>query len=152
MSLTIGQEAPNFTLTNQFGEAVELASFKSKKNVVVLFYPFAFSGICTGELCALRDDLAAYQNDGTELLAISCDPMYSQKAFAEAEGYTFNLLADFWPHGATSKAYGVFNEDRGFSIRGTFVVDKEGILRWQVVNGPGDARNAADLKAALAAL
>jgi peroxiredoxin len=152
MSLTIGQEAPNFTLTNQFGESVELASFRGKKNVVIVFYPFAFSGICTGELCSLRDDLGAYQNEGTELLAISCDPMYSLKAFGDAEGYKFNLLADFWPHGAASKAYGVFNEDRGFSIRGTYVVDKAGVLRWQVVNGPGDARNAADYKAALAAL
>lgn len=152
MSLTIGQEAPNFTLTNQFGESVELASFRGKKNVVVVFYPFAFSGICTGELCTLRDDLGAYQNEDSELLAISCDPMYSLKAFGEAEGYKFNLLADFWPHGAVSKAYGVFNEDRGFSIRGTFVIDKEGVLRWQVVNGPGDARNAADYKAALASL
>jgi len=152
MSLTIGQEAPNFTLTNQFGESVELASFRGKKNVVIVFYPFAFSGICTGELCSLRDDLGAYQNEGTELLAISCDPMYSLKAFGDAEGYKFNLLADFWPHGAVSKAYGVFNEDRGFSIRGTFVVDKAGVLRWQVVNGPGDARNAEDYKAALAAL
>jgi peroxiredoxin len=152
MSLAIGQEAPNFTLTNQFGESVELASFRGKKNVVIVFYPFAFSGICTGELCSLRDDLGAYQNEGTELLAISCDPMYSLKAFGDAEGYTFNLLADFWPHGAVSKAYGVFNEDRGFSIRGTYVVDKAGVLRWQVVNGPGDARNAADYKAALAAL
>lgn len=152
MSLAIGQEAPNFTLTNQFGEAVELASFRGKKNVVVLFYPFAFSGICTGELCTLRDDLGAYQNEGTELLAISCDPMYSLKAFGEAEGYKFNLLADFWPHGAVSKAYGVFNEDRGFSTRGTFVIDKAGVIRWQVVNGPGDARNAADYKAALASL
>ena len=152
MSLTIGQEAPNFTLTNQFGESVELASFRGKKNVVVVFYPFAFSGICTGELCTLRDDLGAYQNEDSELLAISCDPMYSLKAFGEAEGYKFNLLADFWPHGAVSKAYGVFNEDRGFSIRGTFVIDKEGVIRWQVVNGPGDARNAADYKAALASL
>jgi peroxiredoxin len=152
MSLTIGQAAPNFTLTNQFGESVELASFKGKKNVLLVFYPFAFSGICTGELCTLRDDLGAYQNEGTELLAISCDPMYSLKAFADAEGYKFNLLADFWPHGEVTKAYGLFNEDRGFAIRGTFIVDKEGILRWQVVNGPGDARNAADYKAALATL
>jgi len=152
MSLTIGQEAPNFTLTNQFGAPVELASFRGKKNVVIVFYPFAFSGTCTGELCALRDDLAAYQNEGTELLAISCDPMYAAKAFGDAEGYTFNLLTDFWPHGSVAKSYGVFNEDRGFSIRGTFVVDKSGALRWQVVNGPGDARNAADYKAALSIL
>ena len=139
MALTIGQAAPDFTLMNQHGESVSLSSFKGKKNVVVIFYPFAFSGICTGELCAIRDDLAAFENDNSELLAISCDPMYAQKAFAEQEGYKFGVLADFWPHGAVSKAYGVFNEDRGFSIRGTFVVDKAGVLRWQVVNGPGDA-------------
>ena len=152
MSLTIGQEAPDFTLKNQFGEDISLSSFRGKKNVVIVFYPFAFSGICTGELCTLRDDLGAYQNDDTELLAISCDAMYSQKAFAEAEGYKFSLLADFWPHGQVSKAYGVFNEDRGLAIRGTFIVDKEGKLRWQVVNGPGDARVAADYKAALATI
>jgi len=152
MTLEIGKAAPDFTLKNQFGEDVTLSSFKGKKNVVIVFYPFAFSGICTGELCSLRDDLGAYHNDDSELLAISCDPMYSLKAFGEAEGYKFSLLADFWPHGAVASNYGVFNAERGMAIRGTFVVDKEGILRWQVVNGPGDARNAADYKAALAAL
>ena len=152
MTLTIGQAAPNFTLTNQFGEPVELASFKGKKNVVIVFYPFAVSGICTGELCAMRDDLGSFQNDKTELLAISCDPMYSLKAYGEAENYTFDLLADFWPHGEVAKAYGVFAEERGMAIRGTFIVDTEGVLRWQGVNGPGDARNNADYKAALAAL
>jgi peroxiredoxin len=152
MALTIGQEAPDFTLMNQHGENVSLSSFKGKKNVVVIFYPFAFSGICTGELCAIRDDLAAFENDDSELLAISCDPMYAQKAFAEQEGYKFGVLADFWPHGAAAKAYGVFNEERGCAIRGTFIIDKSGILRWQVVNGLGDARNIADYKAALATL
>jgi mycoredoxin-dependent peroxiredoxin len=152
MALTIGQEAPDFTLMNQHGENVSLSSFKGKKNVVVIFYPFAFSGICTGELCAIRDDLAAFENDNSELLAISCDPMYAQKAFAEQEGYKFGVLADFWPHGAAAKAYGVFNEERGCAIRGTFIIDKSGILRWQVVNGLGDARNIADYKAALATL
>jgi peroxiredoxin len=152
MALTIGQAAPDFTLMNQHGESVSLSSFKGKKNVVVIFYPFAFSGICTGELCALRDDLASFENDNSELLAISCDPMYAQKAFAEQEGYKFGVLADFWPHGAAAKAYGVFNEERGCATRGTFIIDKSGILRWQVVNGLGDARNIADYKAALATL
>jgi alkyl hydroperoxide reductase subunit AhpC len=78
--------------------------------------------------------------------------MYSARAFAEAEGYTFPILTDFWPHGEVSKRYGVFFEERGFSTRGTFIIDKSGILRWQVVNGPGEARNAADYKAALAQL
>ena len=152
MSLTIGSPAPQFSLTNQHGENISLADYKGKKNVVVLFYPFAFSGICTGELCGLRDDLAAFQNENVELIAISCDPMYAQKAFAEKEGYKFPVLADFWPHGAAAKAYGVFNEDRGCAIRGTFIIDKEGILRWQVVNGLGDARNIVDYKAALASI
>ena len=78
--------------------------------------------------------------------------MYAQRAFAEAEVYKFPVLADFWPHGAAAKAYGVFDEERGCATRGTFVIDKEGILRWQVVNGLGDARNVADYKGAIASL
>jgi peroxiredoxin len=152
MTLTIGQAAPDFELVNQHGEKVSLASFKGEKSVVILFYPFAFSGICTGELCAMRDDLSAFQNDDVQLLAISCDPMHAQRAFAEQEGYKFPVLSDFWPHGAVATAYGVFQEARGCATRGTFVIDKEGILRWQVVNGMGDARNILDYKAAIAAL
>ena len=152
MALQIGSPAPDFELKDQHGVPTSLASFKGKKSVVVLFYPFAFSGICTGELCGLRDDLSAFQNEDVQLLAISCDAMYAQKAFAEKEGYEFPVLADFWPHGAAAKAYGVFNEDRGCAIRGTFIIDKQGVLRWQVVNGLGDASNLVDYKTALAAL
>ena len=152
MSLAIGSAAPEFNLMDQHGANIALSSFKGSKNVVVLFYPFAFSGICTGELCGLRDDLAAFQNADVQLIAISCDPMYAQNAFAEKEGYNFPVLADFWPHGAAAKAYGVFNEERGCATRGTFIIDKAGVLRWQVVNGLGDARNLVDYKAALAAL
>ena len=151
-SPAVGSVAPDFELTNQHGQKVSLSSFRDKKNVVVLFYHFAFSGICTGELCALRDDLAPFQNDQVELLAISCDPMYSLKAFADAEKYEFSLLADFWPHGEVAKKYGVFQEERGFSTRGTFFIDKSGIIRWSVVNGPGEARDVAAYKAALAAI
>ena len=151
-SPAVGSVAPDFELTNQHGQKVSLASFRDKKNVVVLFYPFAFSGICTGELCALRDDLAPFQNDQVELLAISCDPMYSLKAFADAEKYEFSLLADFWQNGEVAKKYGVFQEERGFATRGTFVIDKSGTIRWSVVNGPGEARILTDYKAALAAL
>ena len=152
MSLTIGQPAPDFTLVNQFGEKVTLSSFQGKKSVVVVFIPFAFTGTCTGELCALRDDLTAFQNEGVELLAVSCDSMFTQKVFATQERYDFPVLSDFWPHGAVAQAFGVFNEERGCAFRGTFIIDKEGILRWQVVNGMGDARNIADYKAALATL
>jgi peroxiredoxin len=152
MSLTIGTPAPAFTLKDQFGAEVSLADFKGKKNVVVVFIPFAFTGTCTGELCALRDDISAFQNDGVQLLAISCDSMFTQKVFAEQEGYKFPVLADFWPHGEVAKAFGVFNADLGCALRGTFIIDKESIVRWSVVNGLGDARNLGEYKAALAAL
>ena len=152
MSLEMGTSAPDFKLKNQFGEEVALSSFKGNKNVVLLFYPFAFSGICTGELCGLRDDLSTFQNDNVELIAISCDAMHTQKAFAEKEGYKFSLLTDFWPHGEVAKKYGVFNDERGCAIRGTFIIDKSGVLRWSVVNSLGDARNLVDYKEALAKL
>ena len=152
MTLTIGQAAPDFELKNQYGELVKLSSFKGEKNVVVLFIPFAFTGTCTGELCAIRDDLAAFQNDNVQVLAISCDSPFTQKIFAEQEGYKFPVLADFWPHGAAAQAYGIFNADLGCALRGTFIIDKEGIIRLTVVNGLGDARNNGDYKSAIAAL
>ncbi|CAN2233647.1 peroxiredoxin [Candidatus Planktophila dulcis] len=152
MTLTIGQAAPDFELKNQYGELVKLSSFQGEKNVVVLFIPFAFTGTCTGELCAIRDDLAAFQNDNVQVLAISCDSPFTQKIFAEQEGYKFPVLADFWPHGAAAQAYGIFNADLGCALRGTFIIDKEGIIRWTVVNGLGDARNNGDYKSAIAAL
>jgi peroxiredoxin len=152
MTLSLGTAAPDFELSDQHGNKVSLSSFKGKKNVVLLFIPFAFTGTCTGELCAMRDDLAAFQNDNVELLALSCDSMFTQRIWAEKEGYNFPVLADFWPHGAVAQAYGIFDEARGCALRGTFVIDKEGIIRWSVVNGLGDARSNDDYKAALAAL
>ena len=152
MSLEIGSAAPEFKLMDQHGADISLSSFKGSKNVVITFYPFAFSGLCTGELCGLRDDLGAFQNDDVQLIAISCDPMYSLKAFAEQEGYKFPVLADFWPHGGAAQAYGVFDDARGCATRGTFIVDKNGNLVWQIVNGLGDARNLVEYKSALAAL
>ena len=152
MALAIGSMAPDFELVNQHGQKVSLSSYQGKKNVVVIFYPFAFSGICTGELCALRDDLSAFQNDKVELISISCDPMYANKVFAEQEGYKFQVLSDFWPHGDTAKAYGVFDENRGCATRGSFIIGTDGKIKWMVVNGLGEARNIAEYKAALSAL
>ncbi len=152
MTITLGTAAPDFELSDQNGNKVSLASFKGKKNVVLLFYPFSFTGTCTGELCAMRDDLAPFQNDDVQVLAVSCDSMFTQRIVAEKEGYEFPVLADFWPHGAVAQSYGIFDDVRGCSLRGTFVIDKEGIVRWQVVNGLGDARNLEDYKSALAAL
>lgn len=151
MQPTIGQAAPDFEISNQHGEKTSLSSFKEQKNVLLMFYPFSFTGTCTGELCALRDDLSSFNNDDLQLLVVSCDSPFTQRVFAEQEKYEFPLLSDFWPHGAVSKLYGVFEESKGCALRGSFLVDKEGILRWEVKNG-WVARDNADYKAAIAAL
>ena len=150
--LSVGAVAPDFEVKDHHGNVVSLASFKGEKNVVLLFIPFSFTGTCTGELCAIRDDLSAFQNDDVQVLAISCDSMHVQRIFAEKEGFEFPVLSDFWPHGAVSKSYEVFNEDIGCAMRGTFIIYKAGVIRWAVVNGLRDARNNGDYKEAIAAL
>lgn len=151
MALEVGDQAPDFTLRNQHGEDVTLSELRGKK-VVVMFYPFAFTGICTGELCEIRDRRSDFVNDDAELLSISCDSPATLKAFADAEGLTHTLLRDFWPHGDVSRAYGAFWENTGFATRATYVLDRDGVVRWSVVNGPGEARSADDYAEALAAI
>jgi peroxiredoxin (alkyl hydroperoxide reductase subunit C) len=145
----VGQLAPDFTLRDQQGKNVSLADYRGVKNVVVVFYPFAFSGICTGELCEIRDNLGDFESDDVQVLAISCDHMFSQRAWSDAEGYFFPVLSDYWPHGATAQAYGVFDQTGGFSTRGTFLIDADGIVAWTLVNGPSEKRDFAGYRAAL---
>lgn len=152
MTLSIGAPAPDFALSNQHGETVRLSDFRGVKNVVVVFYPFAFTGICTGELCTLRDEGADFVAEGVETLAISCDPVSALKVFGQQNTITYSLLSDFYPHGAVAQEYGVFLADKGFATRGTFIIDREGILRWSVINGPGEARSTEDYREALAAI
>ncbi|MEY4743590.1 MAG: hypothetical protein RIR34_929 [Actinomycetota bacterium] len=152
MSPLIGDLAPDFTLSNQNGEPVTLSDFRGKKNVVLVFYPMSFTGICTGELCEIRDNIAVFQDANVELLAISIDTKYVQKKFADEEGYKFSVLSDFWPHGAVAKEYGVFIEETGFANRATFVINKDGVLTAKFVTAPGQAREFADYKKAVAAL
>ena len=152
MTIEVGQEAPDFELQNQFGTPVRLSSFRGEKNVVLVFYPLAFTPTCTGELCAIRDDHTVFENDDTVVFGISCDAPATLKVFAEREKYEFALLSDFWPHGAVTQEYGVFFEPGGFPLRATFIIDKTGVVRWSVVNSPGDARRTSDYREALAAL
>lgn len=152
MPLAVGDPAPSFALRNQFGETVSLSDFRGRKSVVIVFYPFAFSGICTGELREIRDGLEDFEADDIQVLAISCDPIYSLRAWAEAEGHFFPLLSDFWPHGEVARAYGVFSEESGFALRGTFLVDVDGVVRWTLVKGRREARDFAGYRAALAQL
>lgn len=148
----VGTEAPDFTLKDQNGRRVTLSAFRDWRNVLVVFYPFAFSGICSDELCTVRDDLGSFQNDHAQILAVSTDHMFALKAWAVENGYQFPLLSDFWPHGEVAKAYGVFNYDRGMAVRGTFLVDKSGIVRFAEVNEPGVHRDQEAWKKALAAV
>jgi mycoredoxin-dependent peroxiredoxin len=150
MTVQIGHPAPGFTLRSQHGEQVSLAQFRGEKRVVVVFYPYAFSGVCTGELCDIRDQLSDLSDERTALVAISCDPMYSLRALAERDHLDFPLLSDFWPHGAVSTAYDVFDERLGCSRRATFIVDRGGVLRWTVQTQMREARNLDDYRKALA--
>jgi len=152
MAPEVGTRVSDFTLKDQNNQEVTLSSFRGKRAVLVVFYPFAFSGICTGELCAVRDDLASFQNDQVQILAVSVDHPFALKAWAQAEGYEFPLLSDFWPHGKVAQDYGVFNDRAGMAVRGTFLVDTSGIVRFAEVNGPGQARDQDAWRKALAAL
>jgi peroxiredoxin (alkyl hydroperoxide reductase subunit C) len=152
MALEVGTQAPDFTLKDANREEVTLSSFRGEKNVLLVFYPFAFSGICTGELCQVRDELAEYQNDEVQVIGVSVDTPFSLKAWAEKEGYSFPLLSDFWPHGAVAQEYDVFNDKAGMALRGTFLIDKQGVIRFAEANQPGEARDQDQWKRALKAL
>jgi peroxiredoxin len=152
MSLDVGSVAPDFTLKSQHGEDITLSSFRGDRNVVLVFIPFAFSGICTGELGEIRDNLDAFGADNAEVLVISCDHFFASRAFADRDGYTFPILSDFWPHGEVARAYGTFNEEAGAPNRGTYVIDREGVVRWMVQKGIGDARDLSEYRAAVTRL
>ncbi len=139
--LTIGGPAPDFVLRDQFGQSVRLSSFQGAKSVAILFYPFAFSGVCTGEMTAVRDRLAEFATFDTEVLAISCDPMFALRAFADADGLNFPLLSDFWPHGAVTRAYDVLDEERGCPHRSSYVIDRDGTVCWAVHNAMPESRD-----------
>jgi mycoredoxin-dependent peroxiredoxin len=152
MPIEVGATAPDFVLKDQNNQDVRLSDFRGRKNVLLVFYPLAFTGTCQGELCQVRDNLADFQSDAVQILAVSVDSPYSHKVWADREGYEFPLLADFWPHGAVAQAYGVFNPERGFANRGTFLIDREGVVRYAELNGPGQARDQDAWRKALASL
>jgi len=150
--LAIGDEAPDFELRDQHARTHRLSDYRGRTNVLVVFYPFAFTGVCTGELCALRDDFGVAHRDDVTVLAVSCDAVGSLRAFAEREGLDYPLLSDFWPHGAVASAYGVFNDVLGAADRGSFLIDRNGIVRWTVRTELGQARDIADYEKAIAEL
>ena len=152
MSVEVGEQAPDFELKDQHGTPVRLSSFQGTKNVVIVFYPLAFSGVCSGELSALRDDFPEITREDVELLTVSVDSTFVLRTWADRDNFDFSLLSDFWPHGGVAKLYGVFDEDKGVATRGTFIIDKAGVIRWKVVNPIPQARDIAEYKKVLADL
>jgi peroxiredoxin len=148
----VGDIAPDFVLKDQDRNEVRLSDFRGRKNVVLVFYPKSFTGVCQGELCAIRDEIEDFSNDDVQTLAVSVDTDAVHKAWADDQGYTFPLLADFWPHGEVAQQYGVFHDASGLALRGTFVIDKEGVVRYKVVNAIPDARDQGEYKKVLASL
>jgi peroxiredoxin (alkyl hydroperoxide reductase subunit C) len=151
-ALAPGTSAPDFALRDQNNQRVRLADVRRGRDVLLVFYPFAFTGVCRGELAGIQEDLGSFGNDAVQVLTISVDSVFAHKVWAEREGYEFPLLADFWPHGAVASAYGVFDASRGVAERATFVVDRAGVIRFAEVNPPGVARDLGRWRAALAAL
>ena len=152
MAVEIGQPAPGFALKNAAGDTVQLADFAGTP-VLVVFYPFTFTGVCEGELCRLRDDYREFEAAGVQVLAISCDSRHAQRVWREQQGYQFPLLSDFWPHGAAATAYGVFNETLGCAMRASFLVGADGtVVDTFATDDLGTAREAARYTEALSKL
>ncbi len=149
--LAVGDSAPDFTLKDQHGRAVTLSALRGK-NVLMVFFPLAFTGVCQGELGEIRDQLPEYQNDDTAVLTISVGPPPTHKVWATDNGFGFPVLSDFWPHGAVTQSYGVFNADAGYPNRGTFAVDRDGIIGFAEMMQPGELRDQLVWRQALAAL
>jgi peroxiredoxin len=150
--LPVGTPAPDFTLKDQHNQEVRLADLLAHRHVLLVFYPYAFTETCHGELTEIRDNLGSYANSAIQVLTVSVDSVYTHRAWADRLGFTFPLLSDFWPHGAVARAYGVFHEKTGFANRGTFVIDTAGLIRYAEQLPAGQARNQAAWRAALSAL
>ena len=127
MTIEIGQAAPDFALKNAANEVATLADFAGKP-LLLVFYPFAFSGICEGELCRIRDDYSQFESAGVQVVAVSCDNRHAQRVWGELQNYQFSFLSDFWPHGSAATAYGIFNDAAGCAMRASFLIDAAGIV------------------------
>jgi peroxiredoxin len=130
MSITVGQKAPDFALTNQDKKEVKLSEFTGKRNVVLVFYPLDWSPVCTNEHACLVNDMKAFETLDAEVLGVSVDSVWSHKAFADKMGIKYSLLADFHPKGAMSEKYGVYLGDKGITGRAIVIVGKDGKVAW----------------------
>ena len=152
MVIQDGEVAPDFTLSNQHGEELTLSELVAEGPVALVFFPLAFSGICTGELCELRDNLAVFNDAKVRLVGVSVDSVFSLKVWAEQEGYEFSILSDFWPHGAVAREFGAFVEERGIATRATVIIGTDRKVLASFETSPGEARDFAAYREAVAPL
>lgn len=155
MAIKVGDQAPNFELFNSEKQKVSLGDLKGQ-NVVLLFFPQSFTGVCTKELCSTRDDIAFYQGVDATVLGISVDSVFTLERFKAEQNLNFQLLSDF--NKETSRAYDSLYEDwildmKGVSKRSAFVIDKNGKIQYaEVLDNPGELPNFAAVKSTLASL
>jgi len=147
VAIDVGVEAPDFTLVDENNEKVTLSELRGTP-VVLVFFPFAFSGICTAEMCGIRDDYSSWQEKGAKVYAISRDSRFALGAFKEKEGLTHSLLADL--KGETATKYGVWNANVGAAERATFVIDREGKVAYAIHNEIPNARDHSEIEKHLA--
>lgn len=152
MVIQAGEVAPDFTLSDQHGEQLTLSELVAERPVALVFFPLAFSGICTGELCELRDNLSVFESAEVRLLGISVDSVHSLRVWAQQEGYEFSILSDFWPHGKVAQQYGAFVEERGIATRATVLIGADRTVIASFETSPGGARDFAAYRDALASI
>lgn len=149
MVIAPGTQAPDFTLSDQNGTELTLSELVADGPVALVFFPFAFSGICQGELCELRDNIAIFDDAKVRLVGISIDSVFTLKAWADQEGFEFSILSDFWPHGAVAQEYGVFIEEAGIATRATVLIGRDGVVAASFATAPGEARDLGAYRQAL---
>jgi peroxiredoxin (alkyl hydroperoxide reductase subunit C) len=141
MRIETGDIAPDFDLEVTVDERVRLSDFTGRCNLLLVFHPFAWTAVCTEEAQDLEENLDSFRNANTEIVFVSCDPAPARQAWREELGATYTFASDFWSHGAAAKAYGIFNEENGAPLRGTFLIDTAGTVIWSLVKGVGEKRD-----------
>jgi peroxiredoxin (alkyl hydroperoxide reductase subunit C) len=142
MAVEAGQEAPDFDLQVSADTRARLADLRGEKNVLLVFHPYAFTGTCEAEACDIQDNLERYRDTDTEVVFVSCDPWPARQAWKKELGHDYTFASDFWPHGVAAQAYGVFDDTRGVSVRGTFLIGKDGVVKWALVHAIGEQRRS----------
>lgn len=141
MAIETGDRAPEFDLEEASGlPRVRLANYLGRSNVLLVFHPFAFTQVCTEEALDLQENLPSFRNANTEIVFVSCDASAARQAWKRDLGAEYTFASDFWSHGETAKRYGVFNEANGAPVRGTFLIDRDGVVIWSLVRSADTRR------------